>query len=131
MAISRCTTKTIAISVLSLLLCSITIQFYLWSKYVNIGYCASIVYYHPISIKDILIMTLICIGWYCLSVAIIRERRKVFLIAEGVVYVILLLVFSLGGNTILENRKIHWPTEYHPQPIEKEIQQSTINQISD
>lgn len=117
MAISRDTTKTITISVLSILLCSLTLQFYLWSKYVDIGDCASIVYYNPISIKDILIMALICIGWYGLSVAIMRERRKVFLITEGVAYVLLLLVFSQGGNAILENRKIHWPTEYHPQPI--------------
>lgn len=76
-------------------------------------------------------MALICIGWYGLSVAIMRERRKGFLITEGVAYVLLLLVFSQGGNTMLESRKIHWPTEYQPQPIEKDIQQSTINPISD
>lgn len=128
---SRVTIRAIVLSVLPPLLCTLTLLFYLWSKYESIGDCAAIVYYHPISIKDIVIMAFICMCWYELSLCLPKKTNKVLLITEGAIYVLLLLAFSLGGNSILESRKIDWPTEYHPQPIEKEIIQSSINPISD
>ena len=131
MATSRVTIKTLALSVLPLVLCSLTLLIYLWSKYESIEDCAAIVYYHPISIKDIIIMSLICMFWYGVSLLLFKKANKAFLITEGAIYVLLLLVFSIGGNSILENRKIDWPTEYQPQPIEKEIKQPSINHFSD
>lgn len=129
MAISKVTIKSIGVSALLIFLCSLTLLFYLWSKYESIGECAAIVYYNPVSFKDIIYMAFICMFWYGLSL-LLKKTKKVFLITEGVIYVLLLLVFTFGGNKILESRKIDWPTEYHPQPIEKEIKQPSINPIS-
>lgn len=129
MATSRTTIKTIALSVLPQVLCSLTLLFYLWSKYESTGDCVAIVYFQPLSIKDIVIMVFICMFWYGLSLILLKKTKKVFLITEGAIYVLLLLVFSLGGDTILESRKIYWPTEYHPQPIENI--KTSINPISD
>ena len=55
--------------------------------------------------------------WYGLSLILLKKTKKVFLITVGAIYVLLLFAFSLGGNTILESRKMHWPTEYYPRPI--------------
>ncbi|MDE6538050.1 MAG: hypothetical protein K2M13_08475 [Muribaculaceae bacterium] len=116
MATSRATIKAIVFSVIPSALCSLTLLFYLWSKYESTGDCADIVHFQHLSIKSIVIMAFICIFWYGLSLILLKKTKKVFLITEGVIYVLLLLAFSMGGNSILKSRKIDWPTEYHPQP---------------
>lgn len=121
MAISKATIKAIGVSALLIFLCSLTLLFYLWSKYEKIGDCVAIVYYNPISFKDIIYMAFICMLWYGVSLFLHKKANKVFYITEGAIYVLLLLAFSLESNTILESRKIHWPTEYHPKPIDKTI----------
>ena len=117
MATSRATIKAIGVSALLIFLCSVTLLLYLWSKYDSIGDCAAIVYYNPISFKDIIYMAFICMFWYGLSLILLKKTKKVFLITVGAIYVLLLFAFSMGGNTILESRKMHWPTEYYPRPI--------------
>ena len=117
MAISKATIKAIGVSALLIFLYSLTLLLYLWSKYDSIGDCAAIVYYNPISFKDIIYMAFICMFWYGLSLILLKKTKKVFLITVGAIYVLLLFAFSLGGNTILESRKMHWPTEYYPRPI--------------
>ena len=117
MATSRATIKAIGVSALLIFLCSVTLLLYLWSKYDSIGDCAAIVYYNPISFKDIIYMAFICMFWYGVSLFLLKKTKKLCYITEGAIYVLLLFAFSLGGNTILESRKMHWPTEYYPRPI--------------
>ena len=116
MAISKATIKAIGVSALLIFLYSLTLLLYLWSKYDSIGDCAAIVYYNPISFKDIIYMAFIGMFWYGVSLFLLKKTKKLY-ITEGAIYVLLLFAFSLGGNTILESRKMHWPTEYYPRPI--------------
>lgn len=100
-------------------------------KYTSIGDCVSQVYYKPIGIEDILLMTLICIGWCGLSLILLKKVSKVFKITVCGVYLLLLMSFTLKGNDMLESRKIYWPTEYHPKPIKNQTKKSNNNPISD
>lgn len=61
-------------------------------------------------------MAFIGMFWYGVSLFLLKKTKKLY-ITEGAIYVLLLFAFSLGGNTILESRKMHWPTEYYPRPI--------------
>lgn len=111
--------KDIFIRFILLMLCIYFQLLLLGGKYIEYGDCTSLIYYQTISFKDIFFMALICLGWYGLSIVLLMKKvRKKYLIIEGVIYLMILLVFSIGGNDILESRKIHWPIEYNPKPIE-------------
>lgn len=113
--------KTLIITLALILLCTISLFVFLERKYIYIGECAAIAYYQPINAIDIIIIALICMGWYALSLNIIKSTKIIYRWAVGLVYLLLLIIFSFGGNDILESRKIDWPSEYHPQPLEKAV----------
>ena len=89
MAISKATIKAIGVSALLIFLYSLTLLLYLWSKYDSIGDCAAIVYYNPISFKDIIYMAFIGMFWYGVSLFLLKKTKKLY-ITEGAIYVLLL-----------------------------------------
>lgn len=128
MAILSNRIKTFGITLSLMLLCILSLLIFIRGNYISCGEYVSILYYQPITIKEILLMALICIGWCGVSFILFKRASRIFKLAEGVIYFIILLLFSLGGNKILESRKMYWPAEYHPQPIEKIHKSTSINQ---
>lgn len=93
------------------------IVYFLHSKYVAVGECASIVYYTPITIFDRMVIIGIGVISSALFSLLSRDRSTTPTKVTISIYMLMVIAIDIFGNDIPSMREIDWPTKYHPKPL--------------
>lgn len=91
------------------------------SHYVAKGECVARIYYYPLGRCDYLLIPLAGIVMLSISLFSISTSKK-FRAIEVFIYAVVISVTLLYGNVLLASKTINWPEEYHPSPVQKNMQ---------
>ncbi len=94
----------------------LTILFILYHHYVEVGECATRVYYYPLGRWDFFLIPLVGTVMLSISLYLIPDSIRLRII-EVFIYVSIIITTLLWGNDILASRTIDWPDTYHAQPL--------------
>lgn len=126
----RATSVAIKILIFAIYLCLCI--YFLNTHYIEIGECAALVYYIPITLKGRLIFVLL--GVTCAGVttyiSLIHSNKYGAVVMELLLYIASTIIICCFSNDILGSRTIYWPHIYKVQPTTILKVEHPINEYS-